>query len=268
MTHLVCICDGSVPIEPVLAQLNKQNIAYELLEQNSQIELRVQDPSLVEPVRQFYQQYLDQYQNRLSIQNLKRTPITTCILLITFIVALITQLGQQFIEGFLIAKIQYYPRTWFYYEGIENTWRIISPIFLHFNIEHLIFNTLSFWYLGSILERNMGRIWYLGLVISVAAMSNVSQLYSDGPLFGGLSGVVYGFIGFAFFYQKLIKPLNVPKGLLVIAVIWMLLGMFDVLAVIGLGNMANAAHFTGMVSGIVLLFIYKLFCGKRNSYES
>lgn len=267
MAYLVCICDRSVPLEPVLAQLKKQDIAYELLEQNERIELSVQDPNLVEPVRQFYQQYLDQYQNRLSVQNLKRTPITTCILLITFMTALASQLGQQFIEGFLIAKMQYYPRTWFFYEGIENTWRFISPIFLHFSVEHLIFNTLSFWYLGSMLERNIGRFWYLGLVIGIAAISNVSQLYSDGPLFGGLSGVVYGFIGFAFFYQKMIKPLNVPNGLLVIAIIWMLLGMFDVLAMIGLGNMANAAHFTGILSGIALFMIYKLFCEKRNPNE-
>ena len=263
--YLVFKCDITFPIQPVLSQLDKQNIVYHVVEANGKTELWVMDQKLVDPVLAFYKNYVNQYQNRLSIQNLKKTPVTSIILIVTFLTALITQLGGQWIEGFLIAEIQYYPRTWFFYEGVSNIWRFVSPIFLHFGVEHLIFNTLAFWYLGSIVERNIGRMVFIALILFVAVISNVSQLISDGPLFGGLSGVVYGLIGFTFLYQKLVRDLSVPKGLLIVSVIWMALGMTNVLASIGFGNMANAAHITGLLAGVFLFFTYKILMIKEKA---
>jgi GlpG protein len=265
--HLVFTCHKAVPIKPILTQLDKQNIVYEVVDDSDQVQLWVKEEELVGPVFDFYEQYLNQYQNRLSINNLKNTPITTAVLLVTFITAVITQLGQQWIDWFLIAKIQYYPRSWFFYDGAINIWRFISPIFLHFGIEHLIFNSLSFWYLGSMLERNTGRLFFLGLIVVLASISNVSQLISDGPLFGGLSGVVYGFIGFLFLYKKFIKDLNIPKGLPVFAVVWMLLGMTDILASIGFGSMANTAHLSGLLAGLATFAVYKIMTNKESTHE-
>jgi GlpG protein len=260
--YLACQCDPAVPIQPMLDQLEKQNIVFQLVHENSLAELWVLDASLVEPVSQFYSDYrvqvIEQQKNSLTIDNLKNTPITSILLMITLVVALITQLGSQFTDWFFIAQIQYYPRSWFLYEGIQNIWRVVSPIFLHFGIEHIIFNALSFWYLGSVLERKLGMIVFILLVIALAVVSNVSQLIVSGPLFGGLSGVVYGFIGFAFLYQQFIADLNVPKGLLYVAIGWMLLGMTNVLAVIGFGNMANTAHLSGLMTGFIAFLVYKI----------
>jgi GlpG protein len=260
--YLACQCDPAVPIAPVLDQLEKQNIIFQLVDDNLPAELWVHDASLVDPVSQFYndyrQQFTEQQKNSLTIKNLKNTPVTSVLLMVTLLVALVTQLGSQFNDWFYIAQIQYYPRSWFLYDGGQNIWRVISPIFLHFGIEHIIFNALSFWYLGSVLERKLGMLVFILLVVTLAAVSNVSQLLVSGPLFGGLSGVVYGFIGFAFLYQQFIENLSVPKGLLYVAIGWMLLGMTDILAVIGFGNMANTAHLSGLLTGFIAFIFYKI----------
>jgi len=269
--YFACKCDPSVPLKPLLDQLEKQNIVFQLIEDNEQPEIWLEDSNLIKPVADFYVQYLDRYQNRLSIKNLKTTPVTTFLLLITFIAALMTQLGSQHIDVFLIAKMQYYPRDWFFYDGLINLWRFVSPIFLHFGVEHLIFNTLSFWYLGSILEKNIGKVGFLLFVLVTATISNLAQLLISGPLFGGLSGVVYGLIGFTFLYQKWIRNLNIPNGLLYFSIAWMALGLTDLLAVIGLGNMANTAHLSGLLVGFLLFIVYRicilLFIKKGRSYE-
>ncbi|MGR6874620.1 rhomboid family intramembrane serine protease [Pseudomonas sp. HK3] len=263
-----CHCDDQHPIEPLLHELNQQGIGYEVKQVNGTSELWLDDPQLIEPVIKAYNAYKNaqnqQKQHALSIQNLKQLPITTTFIVISLAVALLTQLGEQFLDFFFIAQMQYYPRGWIPYTGIANLWHSISPIFLHFGIEHLVFNSLSFWYLGSILERKLSFISYLTLVVCIALVSNYSQLFVSGPLFGGLSGVVYGLIGFAFVFQTFYRPLFIPNGLFYLAIGWILLGLTPFFALIGLGNMANTAHISGLICGAVLFLPFYLFVKKEN----
>lgn len=266
--HLAFVCDPKYPIQPVLDQLHKQNIIYELQEQNGGQSIWLHDPKWVVPVRHFYGQYVHQQEHKFSLENLKKTPITTGILVLAFLVALITQLGQQFTQWFFIADIQYYPRGWHFFDGAwQFAWRSFSPILLHFSVEHLIFNSLMFWYLGSLLERQLGFLSYLGLVAVTALMSNYAQLFESGPLFGGLSGVAYGLVIFAFCYQRWFRHLYIPNGLFIVAIIWMVLGMTQVLSLIGLGKMANMAHVSGAVAGGLMYGVYRLLPVVRGKHE-
>ena len=263
-----CHFDERYPIEPLLNELTQQGIIYEIKQANGISELWLEDEQVIEPVRKAYEAYKQaqqqQKQHTLTIENLKQLPITTALILISLVVAFVTQLGEQFLDLFFIAQIQYYPRSWIPYTGIASVWHSISPIFLHFGIEHLIFNSLSCWYLGSILERKLSAISYLSLVIILALVSNYSQLWVSGPLFGGLSGVVYGLIGFAFVYQLFYRPLAIPKGLFYLAIGWILFGLTPVFAWIGLGNMANTAHVSGLICGAFLFLPFYLFVKKEN----
>lgn len=263
-----CHCDDQYPIEPLLSELTQQGIRYEVKQTNGSNELWLDDPHLIEPVIKAYdalkQAQHQQKQHTLSIQNLKQLPVTSSFIIMSLAVALLTQLGEQFLEWFFIAQVQYYPKGWVPYTGLANIWHSVSPIFLHFGIEHLVFNTLSFWYLGSILERKLTFIGYIILVTCIALVSNYSQLWVSGPLFGGLSGVVYGLIGFAFVYQTFYRPLFIPNGLFYLAIGWILLGLTPIFALIGLGNMANTAHVSGLLCGAMLFLPYYLFIKKEN----
>lgn len=260
-------CDDQYPIEPLLNELTQQGIGFEVKDVDGRKELWLDDAQYIEAVNKAYNAYkqahLQQKQHTLSIQNLKQLPVTTSLILLSLIAAFITQLGEQFVTAFFIAQVQYLPRGWLPYSGVELLWHSISPIFLHFSIEHLIFNCLSFWYLGSILERKLPMVWYVGLIVLIALVSNYSQLWISGPLFGGLSGVVYGLIGFAACFQFLYRSLMIPNGLFYLAIGWIVLGFTPFFAAVGLGNMANTAHVSGLLCGAILFLPYYLFVKKE-----
>ena len=128
-------------------------------------------------------------------------------------------------------------------------WRVFTPIFLHFGILHILFNMMWLRDLGKSIEFVRGTRRFLILVLTCAAASNIAQLYSNGPRFGGMSGVVFGLIGYVWMKGKT-QPqlgLGLMPNQVVYAILWMLLcigGAF--------GSIANTAHVVGMVVGMLI----------------
>lgn len=141
----------------------------------------------------------------------------------------------------------------------EQYWRLLTPIFLHFGWLHITFNMLWLWELGSRIERTIGSLNTCGLIVVVAVIANVSQFQFGGPsLFGGMSGVVYGLLGFAWVAPWLeprwaIQP-SAPIMLFMVG--WLLLCLFGVVEVLGFGAIANAAHFGGLLAGAALGLVF------------
>lgn len=73
-------------------------------------------------------------------------------------------------------------------------WRIVSPIFLHQNLLHLLFNLLWVYLLGRQLEFGLGPVRYILFCLIVAAVSNTAQYLVSGPNFLGISGLVCGMV--------------------------------------------------------------------------
>ncbi|RUO33929.1 rhomboid family intramembrane serine protease [Aliidiomarina soli] len=134
-------------------------------------------------------------------------------------------------------------------------WRLITPAFIHLSATHLLFNLFWWWYLGGRIELRFGAA-HLALIFLLTGVSaNLAQWYTSGPLFGGLSGVVYGLLGFCAVYGwQRQNSLTLPNALLVFMVAWLVLGYTNLLWV----NMANEAHLFGLLSGVLLGFIYRL----------
>jgi GlpG protein len=131
-------------------------------------------------------------------------------------------------------------------------WRWVSHILLHFSLLHLLFNLVWWWYLGSAIERYRGwRILTLLTVLS-AAVSGAVQFHFSGPLFGGLSGVVYALMGYVWWYGEKNpgSALQMPRGVIVFALLWLIAGYFDILGI----AIANAAHVAGLVIGLAIAF--------------
>ena len=51
-------------------------------------------------------------------------------------------------------------------------WRVITPIFLHYDIFHIVFNMLWLYQLGQVIEHKLGTLYLAVLVLVVAAVSN------------------------------------------------------------------------------------------------
>jgi GlpG protein len=75
----------------------------------------------------------------------------------------------------------------------------------------------------------------------------------NNSIFGGLSGVVYGVIGYVAVYQEFIKHpvLQFNKATIVFFIVWLLLGVFGVIDVFIEGSIANAAHVSGLLAGAI-----------------
>jgi GlpG protein len=122
-------------------------------------------------------------------------------------------------------------------------------MFLHFGPLHLIFNMMWLWSLGRPLETLLQRTRYILLVAVIALISNTAQAIFEGTNFGGVSGVVYGLVGFFIVHQRLH-----PNGGLYLdprtirhMMIWRVLCFTGML-----GPIANWAHPFGLLTGGVL----------------
>ena len=74
----------------------------------------------------------------------------------------------------------------------------------HFGVLHLAFNLLWYWEFGRRLERVRGRMTALAVLLITGAGGNIAQYIIDGDvLFGGLSGVIYGLLGYAWMWTRL-----------------------------------------------------------------
>ncbi|GGD77265.1 rhomboid family intramembrane serine protease GlpG [Lacimicrobium alkaliphilum] len=141
-------------------------------------------------------------------------------------------------------------------------WRLLGPAFMHFSVLHIVFNLLWWGVLGTQIEQRLGSINLLLIFLFTAIFSNYAQYLASGPNFGGLSGVVYGVMGFVW-WCGILRPawgLSLSKPLVGFILIWLILGYTDMLWV----KMANTAHTVGLLTGCVLALVYTRF-GKNRS---
>lgn len=125
-------------------------------------------------------------------------------------------------------------------------WRIFTPIFLHGGFLHLLFNMMWLWQLGGTIER-IEKPWYFAaLVLILAALCNTAQYLVSGPLFIGMSGVVYGLLGYIWI-MSMYQPRSqyfISQGTIMFMMIWLVICLLGIIP-----NVANTQHVAGAVLG-------------------
>ena len=180
------------------------------------------------------------------------------------VLTLLTNFGlNNYLELFLFLKTD----IGFQYPALENTyllnnewWRLLTPTFLHFSLTHLAFNCLWIYILGSKIEELDGKGLLLFVFVTSSILSNAGQfLWTQQILFGGLSGGVYGLLGYCFIIELDGKKgrYGLPEALYLFMLIWLLIGFTGILSVFGFGNVANTAHLIGMIAGFIIGLITK-----------
>lgn len=143
----------------------------------------------------------------------------------------------------------------------SQSWRFVTPAFLHFSALHIIFNLLWWWQLAGVVEKQQGKQRIILLFLFTAITSNFAQYYLVGPYFGGLSGVVYGLVGYCWLFGLINKnsKVNLPNAYFIFLLAWLVLGFIDILPV----NVANYAHLAGLLAGGILAIISSFINTKR-----
>ncbi|PYM15717.1 MAG: hypothetical protein DME18_03505 [Verrucomicrobia bacterium] len=140
-------------------------------------------------------------------------------------------------------------------------WRLVTPIFLHGGLMHILFNMLCLSDFGTMIERRQNTRVLTALVLVIAALSNLGQYLWQGPDFGGMSGVVYGLIGYIWMRGKFDpnSSLFLHSSTVTMAVVWYFLCLAGLM-----GHIANAAHTVGFAVGIVWGYISALPAARRS----
>lgn len=129
-------------------------------------------------------------------------------------------------------------------------WRLFTPDILHFGVSHLVFNAVMLWYLGSQIEVLDGKGHWVGVVVISSLAANIPQYLLTGPLFGGLSGVVYAVLGYVWIANRFRPTFMFPPALMTVAVVWLLIGFTPLTEALLGASMANAAHLGGLMAGL------------------
>ena len=132
-------------------------------------------------------------------------------------------------------------------------WRLLTPIFLHaamaggFGFLHVLFNMLWLRDLGGMIENAQGPFGLLHKVVVIGMFSNLLQLAFGGPSFGGMSGVVFGLLGYIWVRGRL----DLTSGLYVHNQTMMMMTFWFFICLTGtMGAIANAAHAGGLFAGM------------------
>jgi GlpG protein len=131
-------------------------------------------------------------------------------------------------------------------------WRLITPIFLHGSVLHLLFNMWWLYDLGTLIEHRLGSLRFAAMVWVIALVSNYGQFLIVGPNFLGMSGVVYGLFGYAWVRGRL----DPASGFYLRpdVVFWMM-GWFVLCWLNLMGPVANTAHAAGLATGALLGYL-------------
>ena len=186
----------------------------------------------------------------------QKVPLTLFVILAGFMGFGLT---DYFYNAAILNELSF--QSWTYLVETNEYWRLITPIFIHFGISHIIFNGLWIWDLGKRIEVELGAGVLLLVLLATGAFSNWLQFVINGSNnFGGLSGVVYGFLGYlaVFGYKHPTPHLRMPRTLLVMMTAFLALGFTPIFEKLFGVRLANWAHLGGLIAGVVVAVIHRL----------
>lgn len=272
MMYRAVAVNAALDLRPFVRYLQSRSVPHHITEESGQLVVWARSEPEAGLIADLFAQWqadeLEIPQNTVSatappmfsskavLQNLLAAiwlaPVSMILIAICLLVALVSDLGADpmavrglFFPDLRQAGLLDSPLTFL---------RTLTPALLHFGPVHLVFNLLWLWYFGRMIEPVLGWWRMLALVLLTAFGGNMAQyLWSGNGMFGGMSGVVYGLLGFIWMWQT-VQPRSALR--LPIAMIMVFLVALVLMGILAAAMIATAAHvgglFSGMLAGVVL----------------
>lgn len=135
-------------------------------------------------------------------------------------------------------------------------WRLLTAMFMHFGIQHIVNNMLILFVLGDNLERALGKVKYLIFYLICGIGANgicllINLFSEDITVSAGASGAIFGVVGGLLYVVTInrgrLEDLN-TRQLVILAGFSLYAGFTTV-------GTNNAAHISGLAIGIVMAMI-------------
>ena len=141
-------------------------------------------------------------------------------------------------------------------------WTLVTSVFLHGSVEHLLYNMFALGLFGYILESIVGSRRFLILFFSGGIFASIgAAIFYSAAL--GASGAIFSVMG----ALTVLRPRmvvwvgGIPMPMFFAAIIW---AAIDLVGMFAPGETANAAHLFGLVFGIAYaLLMLKQFRERR-----
>ena len=150
-------------------------------------------------------------------------------------------------------------------EGHEY-YRLITSLFLHFGIQHLLNNMVMLGALGYQLENEIGRIKFLLIYFISGIGGNLCSLYwnvshGEQVISAGASGAIFGLMG-ALLYIVAVNRGRLGRlsgrGMLIMVALSLYFGLTS-------SGVDNSAHIGGLIGGILITVL--LYRRKKTDYR-
>lgn len=144
-------------------------------------------------------------------QFIKNYPVTGSIVVLNALIFLLQAIFGGFesiIRGFSSQSLVDWGGLWpLLIKGTGAYWRLLTSMFLHGGLLHVVSNLFVLYLLGTALERTMGPLRYLLLYLFSGIGGGLAVLYlgAQNTVTIGASGAIYGIIG-ALLYITFQKP--------------------------------------------------------------
>ena len=172
-----------------------------------------------------------------------KKPVVTYIFIAICIIMFILTRGSTDINTLLKygANNAYLTKSGEYY-------RLLSSMFIHIGLLHLLFNMYALYIIGPQVESFYGKFkYFLIYILSGVSGSILSITFSSNTVSAGASGAIFGLMGallyFGFFYRNYLG--SVIKSQIVPIIILNLVIGFST------SGIDNAAHIGGLIGGIL-----------------
>lgn len=183
--------------------------------------------------------------NNYSMNHIRQKPfITYAIIFITVLMFLLMTIsgGSENIS----VLIQYGAKFNFSIIVFNEWWRLITPIFLHIGLMHIVFNLIIVYYLGSQLEMLFGHTKYLILYLLSGVMGNIFSFAFNASISAGASTAIFGLfistIALSKLYPNRIQIQAVARQYGLLIGLNILFGLFS-------SGIDNMGHIGGLVGG-------------------
>ena len=130
-------------------------------------------------------------------------------------------------------------------------WQLLTSIFIHINLLHLVFNMIFLFIYGSRAEKTLGKASYLAVYIASGLAGNITTLIimglNNADVSAGASGAIFGILGAYMIHLGLRYDASIMPYLIYCFLLLMLNISVNVNLIAHLGGLAS-----GMIAGYLI----------------